>query len=67
MINFIVKNSNYYLNYNGNEVSMDNETMKIMNEKKIDNLNNINETEDKNKHLFKGNNINDKNKNHEKI
>ena len=41
--------------------------MKIMNEKKIDNLNNINETEDKNKHLFKGNNINDKNKNHEKI
>ena len=67
MINFIVKNSNYYLNYNGNEVSMDNETMKIMNEKKIDNLNNINETEDKNKHLFKGNNINDKNKNQEKI
>ena len=67
MINFIVKNSNYYLNYNGNEVSMDNETMKIMNEKKIDNLNNINKTEDKNKHLFKGNNINDKNKNHEKI
>ena len=42
MINFIVKNSNYYLNYNGNEVSMDNDTMKIMNEKKIDNLNNIN-------------------------
>jgi hypothetical protein len=38
-----------------------------MNEKKIDNLNNINETEDKNKHLFKGNNSNDKNKSHEKI
>jgi hypothetical protein len=24
-----VKNSNYYLNYNRNEVSMDNDTMKI--------------------------------------